>query len=70
MNNNNRHTHHMKQIDVDVSPHDNMLNFILNLTQVTFDLDLTQVILFARALFELTPMANYKAIHSTFQLGE
>ncbi len=65
---------HMKQLDVDVSPHNNKLNFILTLTQVTFDLDLTQVILeiwlFSRILFHLTPMANYKDKRLSFQLGE
>ena len=64
----------MKQLDVVLSPHDNMLNFILTLTQVTFGLDLTQVILeiwlFSSTLFQFTPMANYKAIRLTFQLGE
>ncbi len=36
---------HMKQLDVDVSPHANILCLMLTLTQVTFGFDLTQVIL-------------------------
>ena len=65
---------HMKQLDVDVNPRVNMLIHTLTLTQVTFDIDLTQVILeiwlFSRILFQLTPMANYKTIHLPFQMGE
>ncbi len=44
MNNNDKQHEdiHIKQLDVDVSPHANMLSLMLTVTQVTFDLDLTK----------------------------